>query len=396
MLDSKLIRGIIIEEKRWFRLLNKKGETNDSCTPSHWVMRIRVIAAIFSILYVSKFWKKRKSHCVFVSFGEDAIAASSSARFPEKYINANAGLTTLFFKNRSLLELESIYILINYKNIFNKKIRKLLLYLYLQWLDEYLPFLEQNIYFVKQDYSGISSVLVTLSHLTTLKVVGLQHGLMKFNNLESSIIYPNYRTKNEWVYSSSYAEVLRCNKSPSSIVAIIGPPFDCGSKKSIPNSTKLLVFVSSADLFYKNRVLKIEDMQRCADNSNLNFLVRPHPHERHILSQFSFQYDLSTVDDIINNDPKNTIFIGFYSTLLYWAACSGFKTVWIKNDGFEDSSRDQSFISNLPNSYIVDEVSENFLVSLFNMEPIEVKEDFIYERMDEMIRKSFPNFEHFN
>lgn len=274
---------------------------------------------------------------VLVSFGNDSIVELCRPKSTE-YGCLNTGYLSVskYAGFAQLLELYYLIVIgkVNMGNRIFTNLEKILN----QRLSEY----ENIVFCVKQDYEGISSLLTFVSLNCTLKVVGIQHGLISQLEINTLAIYPGIKTKWELFYSDYYATNLGSLKDKTSKAFVVGYP-------SIQRKHWRVVYISSGDskshrimnnLFYlRDRLRKL----------SVDFKVKWHPSEQ----PFEGLPHIDTLD--LSTD--NVIYVGRYSTLLYEIGVRGKSTIWIKDYNIctnEDYSSLRDEIRAIP----VEDVSE--------------------------------------
>lgn len=265
------------------------------------------------------------------------------------YLQIERSYRALYFKYESCLELESIYYLINYSNLFSKATMKFLLKIGFIWLDFNIDVLKKNTYVISQDFSGASALIVSLSEIYNIKVVGLQHGLMSYTHLKNGYIYPNIRTKLELAYNQKYASLLTKNKK-NGIAINFGPLISRNKVEKSKFNIKKVYFISSMDLSDLEKIKIIVKIENYLKSKKIKLIVRPHPQE--MKNIYNGVIDTSDVNLIYTNKIDECLFIGYYSTLLYNLGYMGYKTIWINNLNIE-TTEDIKISNELVNSYIV-------------------------------------------
>jgi len=389
---SLLIRA----ERKWHLRLSCANYINKNgpCLPSTQRKLITIITATL-LFYKRRNWHHiAKDYWIFISFsGEDLSSGIQS--FPsQKIIRVNAGFKCLTQKTPVVYILESIYYLLHDQFMFPRLFRKLLLGLLFNWVEANKLFFFNNIFFVKGDFYGASSILVSLSRILNIRVIGIQHGLMSSREISKQLLYPGIRTKIEFVYSKYWRNVLDLCKPKGSCIYVVGPPFDCGTGKSLSGADKSLIFVSSSELISQERVDCILTLRSFANLLCWNFLLRPHPHEKQILRNSIFKLDLLPSSRTLQRCLKSTVFIGYYSTLMYAAACKGFKTIWIYSKSAYLSSDHFDFIDSLPNSAILPEsaISVEKLGEIYSKHLETVESSFFLERIHQRLSTLDSNY----
>lgn len=340
----------------------------------------------------STFWNHAVGHYVFLSFGSDPISKCLNRHPRPSGITAANTLRCILF-GQSLSELDALYYLLNYPQLYRHRIRKLLIGILRRWIVNRANVFKSNIFFVKDDYCPKSAILVTLAQIIPVRLIGIQHGLLQHKYLAEANIYPGYRTAIEAVYDERYASIIANKKPAGSIVYVLGPPFDCGTMQGEKRGRKMLIYVSSADLQFKNKRIMIASLMRICASIGCDFFVRPHPSESKSQYLSLFPIATETREALYNRDATELILIGFYSTLLYEAGNKGFRTIWIASNLTSDNLEHYPEIAALPNSIECTEVelTANWLWAQFACTIRHVDTDPIRTRLIEMVENLFPD-----
>jgi hypothetical protein len=311
---------------------------------------------------------------------------------PQKIILADTKLRTVI-AGWSLKELDALYFLLHYKSALPRVISRMFTAILIRWLQCNLPYLIKNILFVRQDYYGKSSIIVTLAKFYPLKVIALQHGLMIYKELGNAKIYPNSRVRIEAVYNDSYAEKIGLVKPVGSVIYKLGPFIDreFGLIKSV-GSGRVLVFISSGNLNNSEDVLVIRRLNKLSCEVGCQFLIRPHPMEkkramRNALS--GLQMNSEPKLKLLGRDINNVILVGFFSTLLYEAGNLGFRTVWLTSG---QESQVVPEVTDLPNVQFasISGLSDEWFSELLKRPLYPVAPNPLYPRIAKMISEVFP------
>ena len=389
--DSFFFRRIYREELKWFIKVREETEARDPPRVlSRRLLRFRVLQGVLLSLLTHS-WHRIEDAWVFIQMDLKFDA-------PRPIIMASATPSAVI-AGHSLKELEALYFLYHHKRIFPKDVRRLLISLLMKWLRRNLPYLMKNVFFVRHDYYGRLSMIVTISQFCPLKVIGIQHGLMQYSYLSETKIYPNFRTRIEAVYSDMYAQYIRRIKPIGSVVYELGPAADYGANL-IPERSegcpRTVIFISSDNLSNPNDVKVIRRLNEIFCKAGYDFLVRPHPHERRGLANqkmlSGLKIDSESKDNLLTRDVSKVILIGFYSTLLYEAGNLGFRTVWMVSD--QDSKPELMVpeIEDLPNAQIAhtSELSSEWFLGILSQPLYPVSPRPLYPRMARMISELFP------
>lgn len=384
-LDSPCLRRICREEIKTFQRIRAAASLSDPFqNPSILSLRYRILQGVLLSL-LSHSWRRVENTWIFISIQVEMDT-------PQKIILADTKLRTVI-AGWSLKELDALYFLLHYKSAFPRVISRLFTAILIKWLQCNLPYLIKNILFVRQDYYGKSSIIVTLSKFYPLKVIALQHGLMPYKKLGNAKIYPNSRVRIEAVYNDSYAEKIGLVKPVGSVIYKLGPVIDyrVGLIKG-EKSDRMLVFISSGNLNNSEDVLVIRRLNELSCAVGCQFLVRPHPMER----RQAMRDGLSGLQ--INSEPKlkflgrdisNVILVGFFSTLLYEAGNLGFRTVWLTS---AKESQDVPEVTDLPNVQFasISGLSDEWFLELLKRPLYPVAPNLLYPRIAKMISEVFP------
>jgi hypothetical protein len=382
--DSLCLRGIYREEiKSLQRIRAAATLTNPVQNLSIFALRYRILRGVLLSL-LSHSWRQVENTRIFIliQIGSDAS---------QKIILADKKLSTVI-AGRSLKELDALYLLLHYKRPFPRVIRRLFIAILIRWLRCNLPYLIKNIFFVRQDYYGTASIIVTLSKFHPLKVIAFQHGLMIYKDLENAKIYPNYRVGIEAVYNDAYAEKIGLVKPVGSVIYKFGTLVDCRATLKSKESGRVLIFISSGNLGNLEDILVIRRLNELSREVGCQFLVRPHPIERRQRMRdglSSLKINSEPKLKLLDRDINNVILIGFFSTLLYEAGSRGFRTVWVTRG---KESQDIPEAGDLKNTQFVttSELSAEGISDLFNLPLYPVTIEPLYPRIDRLISEVFP------
>jgi hypothetical protein len=379
-------------ERRWSSLLARKGKINsqdESFLRQHEVSCL-VISTLMVLLNPFPGWRFA-GRCFFVSFGGDELRYSAIRSNPRRFISLDFGWRALFKGPRLGFVLNSLYLLINRPHGLPRWGRKYLLACHFRFLSKLLPQLNRNIFLVKQDYFGPSSLLVTMSWHLQLHVAGVQHGLMGTESILQQRIYPGIRTKMEYAYNAFYRDIFSRVKSASTITEVMGPPFECPNIIRSGTVARRVVFVSSGQMRSKEGRHVVDQVRAWAEGDGLIFLLRPHPSEKDFEDQNGFRIEGSPVSTLFDTDPASTLFIGISSSLLYQAAFKGFSTLWLFNESWEGAHR-LPFLADLPNATFLawDKIESGTLSSCLNRKRDPISIDSASVRLTTLLQAFFP------
>ena len=293
-LDSLSLRGVFREEVKWLQRIRAAATLTDPVQKlSIHSFRYRVLQGVLLSL-LSPSWRRVESAWVFISI-EIGFGVGVDAQ--QKMILADKKLSAII-SGRSLKELDALYFLLHYKSLLPRVIRKLLIAVLIKWLQCNLPYLSKNIFFVRQDYYGKSSIIVTLARFFPLKIVAIQHGLLTYKELEKAKIYPNSRVGIEAVYNSAYVDKIGLIKPAGSLIYNLGPFLDYRASLKNKENGRALIFISSGDLGNLEDVSVIRRLNEISCATGCQFLLRLHPTERRQMRRD----DLSSL--LVNIEPK--------------------------------------------------------------------------------------------
>jgi hypothetical protein len=281
--------------------------------------------------------------------------------------------------------LSSIYFSLHYPKKIPFNINKYILHYNFGMLDFILDNMKNSIFLVKQDYFGVSSVLVSIQDFKNIKVVGLQHGLISHEELIRLGTYPGIRTNVELVYDNFFKKKFSEIKACEAKFFLLGPPFNLSSISNINKKITNLVYISSGDTRSEHGLKRIEEANIKATNSDLNFYVRYHPSEYQINLK---TYDISKLSlaELFEKYLKNSIFIGSYSTLLYNIAIKGAATVWLTNKTYF-TNEDLMYLKELPNTTVTQNLNQiNFMNIKLNKVNLHIPESINY-RLSSILEK---------
>lgn len=384
---------ILQSERRWSSRLVRAGQISNQ--DELFIRQRRVFCLIVAMLIVTLAPRPIRGfvgRCFFVSFGVDELCESVIKANPKRFERLNFGWRAVFKGSRIGFVFNSLYLLINRYDRLPRWIRKRLLVLHFNFLEKMLPQLSEDVFLVKQDYFGPSSILVTLSWHLPLNVVGVQHGLMDTKSIQQRRLYPGVRTRTEYVYDAFYREILSQVKPAFTNIEVLGPPYDCSSAAVSAQVVQQVIFISSGQMRNEGGRALIEKVRVLAELDGLRFLLRPHPSEKGIGQLKDFRLEESSLSSLFHVDPSSTLFIGVFSSLLYQATFKGFRTLWLVN-GSGGGHRHITQRADLPNAVALsqDEVIAGTLSSCLKrgLEPIGY--DSVSVRLMALLHVSFPS-----
>lgn len=331
-------------EIKWAKKLKKSNELikeNNIEYPS--ILRQRVIiifTLLLSLLPHLKYFRGSKKY-ITIGFSLE-ISGNYKYDFIESKINLHS-----FVLGIALQHFLGLHYLLVYKYSFNEIVRKLLIRVLLKLLLREINSLRKYTFIVSQDYFGRSSCLVSFMDDLNIKVIGLQHGLMPFENIQKSYIYPGFRLPVQLIYNKNYDIIFKSN-NPIPVYKILGPSWDIERRNF---HGKISVCYVSNGLMHEVSTKKtIEHLELTCKKLGYSFQIRPHPQELKNISS-KIPINACTKKNIIDS-KIHYIFIGVYSTFLYWAIFNGFKTIWIRD--MPCGLLDEQMISKLPNVFFID------------------------------------------
>ena len=361
-------RSLFIRELHWAKRVRQNVLSREGRNISRtvFVTRCKIFfGVVSSFLYNT--WRGKSQRFIFVAFGSDTLSQVAKAHFRDKVIISNNRLFDIAI-GRSLIELDALYYLIHDREIIPKIVRKTLIRILLKWTYVNLVGNKSNLFIVKEDYYGKASVLTSISMDSNIVVAGIQHGLLRHQYLTSSDIYPGIRTFLEAVYDDKYATLMLDKKPIGTKVYVFGPPFDKQSPLP-PFSTDLTVyFISSGDLRSPEKQAEIYRLAKDCKENGIDFYCRPHPSEIRFKFVETLKRDSRPKAELLSLCPGTVIFIGFFSTLLYEAALSGFRTIWISNKLSVTPNQEFPEVSSLVSAHFLNpnDLTAAHLLEMFN------------------------------
>lgn len=376
-------RKLVLQEKRWHRRVVLEVSRREAPKEvSRKLLIAKILAGLMSAIFLN-YWKKKGPRIVFVGFGQSSLTESMQRKLGDDVVLAENTPDSVI-AGQSLIELDALSYLLNHPDLLPKFVRKCLLHIFKMWLERVVQQFSGAIFFVKEDYYGKSSVLVTISGLMNVRVVGIQHGLLRHSYLAETDIYPGYRTLVECVYSKEYMSLVLDKKPSNAKVYLLGVPFDSGVRRiESLKPERRIIFISSGDLQSEARRRHIMHWRTLASDNGYDFFVRPHPSERGVLNNFGFPFATQSKDEVLSMSVNTVIFVGFFSTLLYEAGHMGFKTVWLTDTGSEPAIDQLPEIRGLVNCYAAkcSDVSSAWLRAVMLEELVDVEYNPVSERM---------------
>ncbi|CAH0354120.1 hypothetical protein [Aquabacterium sp. CECT 9606] len=334
-------------------------------------------------------WRRAGGNYVFVSFGKNQIVQQTRTHTDVPIVCPSSKARNLV-RGDSLAELDAIYQLIHFPGLYPDVLRKMFLRVLLRWISRNVRALADQVFITNHDYYGQNSILVTLSQLTDLNIVGLQHGLLRHDYLSSSI-YPGYRNHLEAVYSQAYQEVLTAAKRPGARLPILGAPFDVGNAVDglVSQNKPALYFISSDDLRFKDKRAAIDAIFKSCQELGVDFYLRPHPQELSNLDGLPFALALGRKDEVFKLDTSQTLFVGHYSTFLYEAALRGYRTIWITPPADQHKADAFPEIRGVPNTFVQSGATFNaeWLKKIFSERAVPIASDPVGPRMARLLEQ---------
>jgi len=346
-------------EMAWRRRVLTEVATREAApSTSREKMRSMIRKAVLASFLPSA-WRHDRPACVFVSFGSNPLVALTRAHCPLPVLSPEAKARNIL-RGDSLSELDALYYLLHFKDVYPPWLRKCFIGCLMRWLTRQLPGLQRQVFITHQDYFDKSAVLHAVSSQVPLQILGVQHGLLRHAYLRTTDIFPGVRSRHHAVYSALYAELLR-SRNASAVCHVLGPPFELdggeppaplpGTARSDTQRPRLL-FISSDDLRRPDRRKAIEALHRLCQTQGVDFFIRPHPQERHLMATEPLPFAVESKEAVFSRDPHQQVFAGFFSTFLFEAALRGFKTAWVSAPGAADAASDLPEIQGLPNASV--------------------------------------------
>jgi hypothetical protein len=348
-------------------------------------------------------WRSSPSAYVFVSFGRNPLVAQTRAHCDVPVFSPEAKARNIL-RGDSLCELDALYFLLHNKEVYPRWLSKWFIGRLMRWLTRHLPDLQRHAFITHHDYFDKSSVLLSVSSLVPLQIIGLQHGLLRHDYLRRSPTFPGMRNRQHAVYSPLYAELMRM-RNPSTECHVLGPPFDLSvNQPTAPTAEAAtsgtparptLLFVSSDDLRLPCKRPTIEALYKLCQDNGVDFFVRPHPQERHLMATTPLPFAVDSKEEVFSRDPGLQVLAGHFSTFLYEAALRGFRTAWITTADITDARADLPEAVDMPNATVHTpaELDAVWLKSLFGDRPQAVRTPPVGLRMANLLAEAFPNIE---
>lgn len=382
---------ILLSERRWSSRLMRSGEI--SRYDMIFIRQRRFFCIAVSTLLITlapRLVLGSSWRCCFVSFGVDELSRLAIQAKPDFFCGVNFGWRAAIKGPRIGFVLNTLYLLINRHDGLPGWIRKFLLVLHFDFLNREMLNLSRNVFIVKQDYFGPSSLLVTMSWHSPLNVVGVQHGLMNPNSILQRGLYPGVRTRTEYVYDHFYQDVISQVKSAFASTKVLGPPYDCSCAFERAGIDHQVIFISSGQMRSEAGRAIVEKVRATAEADGLRFLLRPHPSEKGGDQLQGFQLEESSLTRLFDAARSSTLFIGVFSSLLYQAAFKGFRTVWLIHGSDEGEKVMQ--VADLPNASTLlhEEVLPGVLPAYLKQDVKPVVLDPAVDRLMSLLRVSFP------
>lgn len=188
-------------------------------------------------------------------------------------------------------------------------------------------------FLVRDDIRSGTSILASMKLAwDNIDTIFVQHGIYRLKPK----IFIGARSSNHIIYDEKYIpQYLEHIKDFN--YSIRKPPSLKDTSNQYDSSSTLqkrLIFVSGYDLPNPQRREQIFKLADLAVQLDIEFCVRPHHKELKYKHKY-FDNKIKVLSPPLKNYEKlsrhNTIFIGFFSTLLFEMACSGFRTIWLES-----------------------------------------------------------------
>ncbi len=344
-------------------------------------------------------WRSSPSAYVFVSFGRNPLVAQTRAHCDVPVFSPEAKARNIL-RGDSLCELDALYFLLHNKEVCPRWLRKWFIGRLMRWLTPHLSDLQRHAFITHHDYFDKSSVLHSVSSLVPLQIIGLQHGLLRHDYLRKTDIFPGVRSRKQAVYGPLYAELLR-SRDPAVECHVLGPPYEIGgstpkAEAVVPARTDTLrptlLFVSSDDLRIPERCQAIEALHQLCQTHGVDFFVRPHPQERHLMATTPLPFAVDSKEAVFSRDPRQLVFAGFFSTFLFEASLRGFKTAWVSYPDATDARSDLPEVQGLPNASVHTpaDLDAAWLRQQFDAQPQAMEMAPLGLRMAKVLAAAFP------
>ena len=188
------------------------------------------------------------------------------------------------------------------------------------------------LHLVLHHHYGRSMCITRLAKIyQPIRVASLPHGLMNLEWMKDERLFPGVDTEFCSALDEDQASVMSEVKGVK--VPVFGPckelMFRCR-----PTHIEEIVFISSGIHKYANSMDVLSRLIKVADELDIGFSFRPHPHERAKTLGLPFEVDVNQGD--LLRKENNFIAVGFASTLLVELSYIGIKTIWIKNQQYSD------------------------------------------------------------
>ncbi|XGA80988.1 hypothetical protein OR573_04870 [Halomonas sp. CH40] len=210
------------------------------------------------------------------------------------------------------------------KNFMPRRLRKLALFLLLNWIDDKKTKLIEKNFYVYQDFFNGESFLVSYLGVVNSFSVGYQHGLMRSSIFNNSNIFPCIRCKIQVVYNNAYREKFS-KKNPDAFYLVHGFPVECLGENNIKRyPVKKIVWVSNRDIEINDFL--INGLADACNEAGIIFLIRLHPSEcKSTFFNRGFEIQEKNCVD------EETLYVGEFSTFLPGKYYSGVLAVVISD-----------------------------------------------------------------
>lgn len=244
--------------------------------------------------------------------------------------------TNVIFSSGSLIDVcDLLYFLIHFKSRFSKFIflsiiKNTLIYLLHRKILNYLQRSESIKIYIDQDFHGGESILVSYSTFIDFTLIYYQHGLLKFEEITRTKLYPGYRCTNQVVFNSEYKKIFMdfC-KYPIKTQFVLN---DFQKELNIKDSTPPRFIIVGSPEITENVHLQHKISMIIESLKELSFQVifRPHPSENFDYVKSKLQFNRKIIIRIDESDKPGcanlkSIYVGNFSTMLFMAKIYGYK-----------------------------------------------------------------------
>jgi hypothetical protein len=227
-------------------------------------------------------------------------------------------------------ELYLFHVLVTQKHAVSPVIRKFLIAILLRYIGAFAVFHQNNIFIVKSDYYGSPCTLTSMSYFYKIYLISVQHGVQNPRSILTRKIYPCSRVRLQINFTSQYNNVFSSigNCRVTNICMSEFTVNDIKDSSLVPyQRPSEVIFISSGLSFHlssKELLNFFNSLRHYSEVTGASVSVKTHPSESHSDFPTNLSFYRYSTDSLFGLCNSSTVFIGFFSTLLYELFCSGY------------------------------------------------------------------------